>query len=987
MNEYSQYTCHAMHIIFWRYLYITLHKLLYLCFRHNTERPTTFTNFMFFLQKLKLVLYICCLALALLACTENSTRKAPLQDKQEIDSLIRKISDTDTLKLILTEYEDADNLVGQMMTLKQLGKHLREQNKFADAIDIHTRGLEIAAQLCDTPEIVYALNNIGTNYRRMSMLEDATTFHYRALKYCEEYSDKETYGAKKNKVVSLNGIGNISLRLKDYETADSVFRAALKGEQELGSALGQAINYANLGAIYEYNDQLDSAWVYFRKSMEMNQLAKSDLGISLCHGYFGELYELQNNIDSAIIEYRKAYAMKDMIDALHWLNSCLSLAQLYYRQGNLELAHQLLTQAEGVALQSRSRDHSASIYALLSQINEKTGHARKALEYYKKSSMYSDSIVSEKNLMQIQNERVQYEYHRRQQEVEALQHSYNQEKNAKRFILWSMIAIAFLSALVVILLLYTLRMKKKRHKELQQISDVRTSFFTNITHEFRTPLTAIIGIGDELCKIDIEEESPEKISKMGAMISRQGNNLLLLINQILDIQKMKSVANIKEYKHGDIAGYIHLIIECTRKLAHRKHITLLFSPSQPQIMMDFIPDYINKIITNLVANAIKFTPENGRIYITADIQNDQIRICVADNGRGINRDEIPHIFDIFYQGHNGKIEAGSGIGLSLTRQLVEAMNGEISVHSAENEGSVFIVTLPIKQGDTQWEHVTPSAIDNNILHDDGDVDINDDEIAPDDDKPIILVVEDNNDILSYIGSVINDAHIKYAHNGIEGIELATDIIPDIIITDIMMPEMNGLEMCREIRQSEILNHIPVIAITAKSSEEDKIEGIKAGINAYIYKPFNTEELNATITTTLNQRRLIQENFIRNHAGKTIEENNNSNLSNADQAFINKVIDVIYSKMSQHDVNPTEIASALCISLKQLSRKVTAITGVSLGKYILQVRMNKAQKLFDSNKGYSVADVAHLCGYEENSNFTRAFKQVFGITPSQYLKQP
>lgn len=940
-----------------------------------------------FKHYLAFLTFVCLLVISLASCEGTSSHNCSTEKKQQADSLIRNITNIDSLNLILQKFEKEDNLEGQMMTLKQLGKCQREQNKFAEAINTHTKGFDIASQLCDTAEIVYALNNIGTNYRRMSMLEDATTFHYRALRYCEEYSDKETYGAKKNRVVSLNGIGNISLRLGDYETADSVFRAALHGEQELGSALGQAINYANLGAIFEHNDQLDSAWVYFRKSMYMNNKAKSDLGISLCHGYFGELYEKENKLDSAIIEYNQAFAMKDKIDAWHWLNSCLSLAHLYNKQGNLSQAQQLLDQAEKVALESRSRDHSASIYALLSQINEKTGNAQKALDYYKKSCAYNDSIVSEKNLMQIQNERVQYEYHRRQHEIETLQSNYNQEKNAKSIFLWSMLAIVILSVTVVILLLYTLRMKKKRHHALQQISDIRTSFFTNITHEFRTPLTAIIGIGDELAKID-NNDNPEKVSKMGSMVSRQGKNLLLLINQILDIQKMKTVANVQEYKHGDIAGYIHTIIECVRKLAQRKHITMLFSPVHPKIEMDFIPDYINKIVTNLVANAIKFTPENGRIYITADVHDDKLILRVADNGRGIAREEIPHIFDAFYQGQNGKLEAGTGIGLSLTRQLVEAMNGEIAIHSAENEGSVFIVTLPIKQGNTQWEGVTANAIDSNLLHDDGEFTVSGTEDADiNDTKPVILVVEDNNDILTYIGSVINDAHIKYAHDGLEGLEIATDIIPDVIITDIMMPEMNGFEMCRKIRQSEILNHIPVIAITAKSTEKDKIEGIKAGINSYIYKPFNADELNATITTTLNHRRLIQENFIKNHAGETIESNAASNMSRADQAFINKVIGIIYNKMSQQDVNPTEVASALCISVKQLSRKISAITGVSLGKYILQVRMNKAQKLFDSNKGYSVADVAHLCGYEENSNFTRAFKQVYGITPSQYLKRP
>ena len=212
-----------------------------------------------------------------------------------------------------------------------------------------------------------------------------------------------------------------------------------------------------------------------------------------------------------------------------------------------------------------------------------------------------------------------------------------------------------------------------------------------------------------------------------------------------------------------------------------------------------------------------------------------------------------------------------------------------------------------------------------------------------------------------------------------------DIIPDIIITDIMMPGMDGLEMIQQIRQSELLCHIPVVAITAKCSEDDKIKGVKAGINHYIYKPFDADELNATINNIIQLRHSIQEKFNRNELDSIVDTE--ADISRNDQAFLTKVIDIIYSQMSQHNVNPQEIASALCISTKQLNRKISAITGQSLGKYIIQVRMNKAKNLLDSNNGYTIAEVSQLCGYEENSNFTRVFKQVYGITPSQYNRRP
>ena len=479
---------------------------LYLCKQRDPQHLFRYKiSLKMFLYPLKKIFPFIALFFALTAshsCISNSQSQNSTQRKNEVDSIVRKINDIESLKTILSQYQVDGNIEGQMMTLKQLGKCQREQNKFVDAIYSHTEGQKFATELCDTAEIIYALNNIGTNYRRMSMLEDATAYHYQALKYCEEYSDKYSYSAKKNRVVSLNGIGNISLRLGDYETADSVFRAALAGEKALGSALGQAINYANLGAIYEYNNQLDSAWSYYTQSMNKNIEARSDLGISLCHGYFGGLYEKAGKIDSAIIEYNKAFALKDKIDAWHWLNSCLSLAQLYLNQNNISLAKQLLTQAEDVAITSRSRDHSASIYALLSEVYEKLGNPSMAFDYYKKSRIYNDSIVSEKNLIQVQNERVKYEYQRRQQEIDSLQAGYNQEKSFSNLMVWAMIAIAILSIAIILLLSYALQMRKKRHQALQQIDDVRTSFFTNITHEFRTPLTVIVGVSEELTRIN-----------------------------------------------------------------------------------------------------------------------------------------------------------------------------------------------------------------------------------------------------------------------------------------------------------------------------------------------------------------------------------------------------------------------------------------------------------------------------------------------------
>ena len=920
-----------------------------------------------------------CFSTLMFSCQNSLNDEDISLEKDKADSIANRYkSQIDSLINLRETYQHAGNLVGEMVTLKYLGQAYREDNKFIQAIEIHEQELSIATELCDTLTMIQALNNIGTNHRRMGILDDATKYHFSALNLCEKYSDKESFRAKKNRVVSLNGIGNISLRIGDNITADSVFRQALAGERELNSALGQAINYANLGAIFEEKDMLDSAWAYYRKSLDMNIEAKSKLGISLCHGHFGNLYEKEGKTDEAIAEYENAYQMENEIDSWHWVNFCLALVDIFIDQKNYSKALELLNKANEKATAGRSLDHLASIYNLYSIIYEKTGNTAKAFEAYRLSNTYNDSIINQQNLISVQNERVKYEYQRRQQEIDTINNQFNSERQLRNVIIISLIVILLLLVAGVGLLMYLLKIKKREQVAMKQVDNMRSSFFTNITHEFRTPLTVIIGLGERIAN----SEHIENLKSVGDTISRQGRNLLLLINQILDVSKLKSNASHDEYQRGNIVGYIHIIYDGARELANRKNILYLFNSQDKSVEMDFIPDYITKIVGNLISNAIKFTPTDGCVTISTATKNNQFVLKVEDNGCGISAQDLPYIFDAFYQGNSHSRSMGSGIGLSLVKQLVEAMNGSISVESEENKGTTFIVKLPITQSTEQVASLKETPAINDIFIPDGE-DVESVEIE-DDIFTRILIVEDNNDVSAFIGSVLNNANIYYASNGKEGLEKALRIVPDVIITDIMMPEMDGIEMCDRIRESDILCHIPIIIISAKANDRDKIKGIKSGADAYLYKPFNAEELNATINSLLERRNLLHENFSRNSANESVST---EKLSTNDQAFLNKVINLVHAQMATQSVCINNLADCLNMTPRQLNRKINAVTGENISKYILQVRMLRAKQLLDSNKDYTIAEIAYKCGYEENSNFTRAFKMLYNITPTQYRKIP
>lgn len=899
----------------------------------------------------------------------------------EIDSMLRPIRNTDSLRAIYDQYKVLDDKMGQMLVLKQLGKCQREQNQFTEAIESHRLSYDIAVELCDTQEIVYALNNIGTNYRRMSMLDKATQSHYKALAYCDTYSDTHSYASRKNRVISLNGIGNIALSLGDYVTADSVFRQALKGEKQLGSALGQAINYANLGAIYEHYGLLDSAWAYYRLSMQKNIEADSPLGISLCHGYFGGLHEKQGDLEKAVQEYEQAYAMKGRIDSWHWLNALLSLAKLHVSRGNADEALALLSHGEQEVLAGKSNGHLADIYKLYYRIWQLRGDAAKALSAYMKSHAYSDSILNEKNLIEVQNERVRYEYERRQHEIDHLNDTFQKDRTYRNMLIAGMCVIVLLLIAVMLFLLYVLRLRKQRQKEVQRADRMRSTFFTNITHEFRTPLTVIIGLAERMQL----PTSADNLSAIGNTIMRQGRSMLELINQILDMAKATS-ANVEyDYEHGDVVGFIHTLVESTRELTRKKQIELLFVPSETCVLMDFVPDYLAKIVRNLISNAVKFAPEHGRIFLTTNVEDESLKLWVSDNGCGISAEDLPHIFEPFWQSESNGITIGSGIGLSLVQQLVATMGGNIEVKSAPGAGTVFLLSLPIRHGTVQHKALSALPTPEPLPVPDSY------EVTPfaetdSDESLVILLVEDNNDVASYVSSILTETKVHFARNGKEGLEKAYVVVPDIIITDIMMPVMDGIEFCKEIRRSDILNHIPIVVLSAKSTERDKLECLRAGADSYIYKPFSAAELLVTVNTLLERRKALQHSFA-SAASVSQPDKEASSMSSQDQDFLSKVVNTIYAQMTCRNVNINDLASSLCMSPKQLNRKMSAITGENVSRYVLRVRMTKAKTLLDSNRNYTIAEVAQLCGFEENSNFTRAFKSFFEITPSQYRKRP
>lgn len=915
------------------------------------------------------------------SCQQTDSVTFTPAERNAADSLVRSVSDMDSLARLQMRLEREGDMLGSIVALRVLGDAQRNESAFDDALTTHSEGLNQAETIQDTLEWVRALNNVGTDYRRMGILDIAQEYHYQAWRLCKVTTDT-SFVALKNQAKSLNGLGNIYLTLGNYERADSALRKALVVEQELGSMVGAAINYANLGSIFEHRGEVDSAWVYYRYSMEANQKAGSTLGIALCHSSFGSLYEQAQQYDEAIKEYEAGYQlMQDSKDEWHKLNLLVALASVHSAMRDDAQMLQYLSLARSKAEQIQDKEHLADIYTLYYKYYKRHGDWQAALTYYEQATEMKQSSLDMDKFNRMQNTSLTIERNIQNRKMNKAKITLEHERAERRIENVTFAVIALLLLGFFSFFLYIQRIQRRNHKELKKMSSMRETFFTNITHEFRTPLTLILGLSQEL-----QQEESEQIRERAESIERQGQGLLTLINQLLDISKIKSSVGDPRTCRGNVTAHIAMIVDSYRDYASSRDIELIYQP-QDQVEMSFVPDYVNKVFNNLLSNAFKFTPPQGKISITMWRADDSVYIDLSDTGHGMDRETVEHAFDPFYQAESDSKHIGTGIGLALVKQIVQASKGQISIESKLGEGTTFHIIVPIIN-DQAAPQQTLSAATNMPLLPHQETDLQDSECEQDE-SCRLLVIEDNHDIAHYIGSQFEDHYsVSYATDGEEGFRKAVELVPDLIITDLMMPGVNGLELCRQIRSNEIVNHIPIIVVTAKVSEEERIRGIEAGADAYLTKPFNTTELRMLVERLLDSRKTLRQKFAQIVIkGQEPDESETNKLEEADITFLTKVAALVDQQISQNkNTNVEEIASSLYMSSRQLYRKLKALTGYAPSAYILRLKIRKACELMDADAEMSLTDVAYQSGFDTYSNFSRSFKNICEVSPSKYRDQ-
>jgi two-component system, sensor histidine kinase ChiS len=515
---------------------------------------------------------------------------------------------------------------------------------------------------------------------------------------------------------------------------------------------------------------------------------------------------------------------------------------------------------------------------------------------------------------------------------------------------------------------------------LRNLDQLKSHFFANLSHEFRTPLTLIIGQIESLLN---SEDSRVKKKKL-VSVNENAERLLVLINQLLDLSKLEAGKMSMEIVRENMVSYTKSILYSFESLAESNNIAISFSSDRPVIHADIDRDKMEKVLFNLISNAIKFTSPGGKISVSIHVPEPNIiEIHICDTGIGIPANLLPHIFDRFYQidASNTRHYGGTGIGLALANELSKLHNGSIKVQSKVGEGSQFIVQLPAVGIDESFQEITTSDEKSLAKSSSQIPELSDFNMVLTDYDEIILIVEDNSDVRTFIREQLEqDYKILEASNGREAITVSQGIIPDLIITDLMMPEMDGYEFSKTIRNDEKTSHIPIIMLTAKAGLDPKIEGLEAGIDAYLNKPFHVKELQARVKTLIQQRKNLKKQF----SSTTYFKPSSLSMNSVDQSFLRKSIEIIESHIAEEDFKVEDFAESLNMSISQLNRKLNALVDQPAGTFIRSLRLQRSAELINQTDK-SIAEICYEVGFNDQAYFSRAFKKQFGKSPSSFRK--
>ncbi|MFA5657435.1 MAG: response regulator [Dysgonamonadaceae bacterium] len=874
--------------------------------------------------------------------------------------------------------EKRDSLIAESKALNNRGTVARNMADYQEALNLHFKALSLAEEAKDTLSQIYALNNIGTDLRRTYSNMEASTYHYLAL---ELSANNPKY--LKMHAMAMNGLGNIFLVLNNKEQAQHYFYRALANEKESNNNLGQAINYANLAESFNISHDLDSALYYYNESLKQNKIIKSDIGEAICKRAMGLIYFEKGNHTLAVELLSEAYSlMENSKDAFHKLEVQIALAETLIDLNELNEAEKHALDILNLAKAIDSYEYQQRAYDVLAELREKQQRYQLAYEAKEKAFIYRDSVMAQNSEVRILELENRYKGKEAEHQIQLLTTEKNlTEKNRIDQQRIFFLLILLLSGSIGFLY-YRNHNSRKISKELEEINEMKSRFFSNVSHEFRTPLTLIKGPLENW----LEEELTPEFEKNVTMMLRNSDRLLFLVDQLLSLSKVDSGNFQIIPQQADLSLAIKGISNSFLHFVKEKSINYNIDIEESgESLVDL--HIVEIIVSNLLSNALKFTEANGDISLRGKKKGNSYIVKVANTGQRLADEQLSKMFDRFYTDGPSHY-SGTGIGLSLVKELCSLYNADLKVEYNENNEIEFTVVFPsLKKVDkTDSKDLALEKINiERFYHQEVSAETTNEEGKDKEpafsEMPLLLIVEDNDDLRKYIVETFKNRYKTIeAKDGEEGISLAKEHIPDIIISDIMMPKVSGLELCDILKSDASTNHIPIILLTALNEEKDIIAGLKNRADDYVTKPFGAKILRYKVHNLIETRNVLS----RKYRKEILLKPHDLLINKEEDAFAVILGKVIEEEITNPNFGVDEFCKVAAMSRAQLYRKLKATVDMSVSEFIRVHRVKTASELF-KNENLNVTDVCYASGFSDASYFSKSFKDVFKVPPAKYRK--
>lgn len=811
------------------------------------------------------------------------------------------------------------------------------------------QALLVAQKIKNDTAIAKAHRWLGEWYQNKTRYTESVSEYWKAIKLSRKIKDKSLESAV------LNGLGITYYLQQDLTKAEEYIQKAAQLRYEIKDYTYYSVLLTNLSAIYFHNKEYDKAIGLLRKTEKTLVQQPEGAYMASLYNTLGGCYQMAYpEKDSAVYYYTKSIDVAKRFGiSQNVMTGYHNLGEDALRKGKYDIALSYLQRALAISTTLGNDTYVMNVQATLAETYRAKGDFKNASKHLQEELDLRKKLFESDKQKTIKEMEFKYETAIKDQQLleqeELIQSSLlraEKEKNTRNTILFFTI---FLLAVVVFMFLFQVQKRKAKAR----LEEEKSKIFENIVHDLRTPLTLIKGPLEVLKKEHLATPTAQAFHT----IEVQSEQLITLVNELLDASSLEKGKYTPIMKVGNPFLILEKRIEGIQEMVKAKQLSLSVDFPKGEKTLYFPSDVLDKVFTNVLSNAVKFTPEGGVISVNANLNTSDLKIYVFNSGSSFSSAQKERLFERFYRLPEHQGIPGSGIGLSVSKDLLDLVKGTITVESSE-EGVTFVFSIPV-------EVVTQSVPGEQT-----------------NEKPLLLLVEDQPEIQLFIRDYLaSDFTIIMADNGEVGFALAKEQLPDVIVTDLLMPGMSGMELLTHLKQETLTSHLPVVICSSKHSESSRLEGLAKGASAYVTKPFHPEELRLTLHNLMEQEQLIRKKY---------EEQKENHLSCQERlastnAFVQKATEYVFKQMENAEFDVQQLAEYLCISRSQLHRKLTQLTGYSATQFIKMIRLEQAKDYLRDGT-LNITEIAYRCGFNSQSYFSKSFQEYTGESPSQFAQR-